>query len=273
MQEHKKEVIDEIQNAGALAHAYFHSEDFSNEVKNDGSVVTHIDAKIEERLEKYVREHFPDDTIIGEEGEGHEGSSGYVWYIDPIDGTDNFLRKIPFCAISVARLGDSKEGSFAVVHNPMTEQTFSAFGEERAYENEHPCTLTRDSLGGRLVISIGRGKEEWMKGAAYAMQHALGAKYGKCHAYGSTALEIAYVAANRIDAQLMMGLQPYDYAAGMFLVDSVEGAISIFEDGAWSLWEGTLKELCAKSPEASLVSHSDVHQDILESIGDIRSWE
>jgi myo-inositol-1(or 4)-monophosphatase len=209
-------LIQTIEDVSVAARAYFDSDDFSNNQKADGSVVTKVDQEIESAIRNFVRTNFPDDTIIGEEEEDVQGTSSYVWHIDPIDGTDNFLRKIPFCAVSVARLGDTEAGSFAIVHNPITSHTFTAFETEGAKENGHPVSCYPEPLGGRYVVALGRGRELWMKQAGNAIIAACGNEFGKGAAYGSAALEIAYVAAGRIDAYLTFGLSSYDYAAGLY---------------------------------------------------------
>ena len=264
-----------IKEAGKIAYKCFDSDDTKNEQKSDGSVVTEVDKSIEALLLQYIHENFPEDSIVGEEHGERAGKSGFVWYIDPIDGTDNFLRKIPFCAISVARLGDNAEDSFGIVHNPITKQTFSSFMETEGgvYENERLCNLTAEPLGGKYVISIGRGtKEKWMKPATYALNEALGMKYGRCSSFHCTALELSYIAANRIDAYLTYGLNSYDYAGGLFLVKAAGGAISTFEDGAWTRWEDNLKELCSKHGRILFTSHPDIHSEMLDFIGNPASW-
>ncbi|MFZ2593389.1 MAG: inositol monophosphatase [Minisyncoccia bacterium] len=262
-----------IVDSGNIARTYFDSNNKQHEQKNDGSVVTEIDTNIETMLLSFVREHFPGDEIRGEEHGTHAGTSGYVWHIDPIDGTDNFLRKIPFCGISVARLGSTDEGSFGIIYNPITRQMFTSLEGSAVGENEHVCTLTAESLGGRFAISIGRGKSEsWMRPACYALLSALGMKYGKSGTYGSTALELAYVAANRIDAFLTYGLKSYDYAAGLYMVRAGCGAISVCNDGIWKLWEGNIKDLCSEHGRTIFVSHPDVHAEVLAFIGDPKKW-
>ena len=191
----------------------------ANEQKADGSVVTTIDTAVEERLLKYIRTNFPDDTIVAEEGEGYHGRGGHVWYVDPIDGTDNFFRRIPFTAISVARLGETAEDSLGIVYNPITDQRFSSAMNEGVYENTQVHQLHSRIEGGRAIVSVCRGKEAWMKTATYNLQKQFGVRLGKGTAYGCCALEIAYIAANRIDGALIFGLQPYDDAAGLYLVD------------------------------------------------------
>ncbi len=263
-----------IKESGRIALDYFNSGDTSCEQKTDGSVVTKIDKAIEEKLITYIKANFPGDMIVGEEHGDHAGDSGFVWHIDPIDGTDNFLRKIPFCAISVARLGDTPADSFGIIHNPITGQTFSSFLETEGgvYENERVCQLTAEPLGGRYILSVGRGKEKWMKPVGYKIIEAFGLKYGKGTMLGCAALELAYVAANRVDAFLTYGLKTYDYAAGLFLVKAAGGAISVFREGKWQPWLGNLKELCSKSSETIFVSHPAVHQEFLATIGSPESW-
>lgn len=274
-QEQFHQFQDVVKEAGKIAYDYFYSPDTNNESKADGSVVTKIDKEIETILVTYIKEHFPDDAIVGEEHGVHEGNSGFVWHIDPIDGTDNFLRRIPFCAMSIARLGDTAEGSCAIVYNPITKQMFSSYLETLGdvYENEHLCNLTAESLGGKYVVALGRGtKEPWMKPSAYELYKGIGMKYGRATSYGCTALEFAYVAGNKIDAALTYGLYSYDYAAGLFLVKAAGGAISVFQDGAWKLWEGNLKELCAEHGRIIFASHPDTHDEMLDFIGDPKSW-
>lgn len=261
-----------IETEGLKARAYFDDNQSANEQKADGSVVTKIDTEIEAALVAYIRTEFPEDTIIGEESDGYKGASDFVWHIDPIDGTDNFLRRVPFCAISVARLGNTTEDSFGIVHNPITKQTFAALMDNGVYEKEHVHKLTDELLGGRAVISIGRGREYWMKSAGYNLQKAFGTTFGKCTVYNCTALELAYIAANRIDGFLTYGLHSYDYAAGLFLVKAAGGFISVFRNDAWSLWTGSIKELCSNHGEIIFVSHGGIHTDALALIKNPRDW-
>jgi len=268
-----QELARTIRNSGEQAHEYFISSSTDHLTKSDGSVVTEIDQQIERDLLDFVQKNFPDDAIVGEEYGDRQGNSSFVWHIDPIDGTDNFLRKIPFCGVSVARLGDTFEDSFGIVYNPLTRQMFSSLGDEGVFENEHVCNLTSEPLGGRFVISIGRGKgEPWMKKASYALQEELGNRFGKCLAYGSTALELAYIAANRIDAYLTFGLKSYDYAAGLFIARTAGARISVHTAEGWSEWKESIKELCSIHGRTIFVSHPDIHEDILSVIGDPKKW-
>ncbi|MBY0538200.1 inositol monophosphatase [Patescibacteria group bacterium] len=265
-------LVQLVETLGQQARAYFDDNQNTNEQKTDGSIVTQIDKDIEDALVDFIRTEFPDDTIIGEEGEGFVGTSDFVWHIDPIDGTDNFLRRIPFCAISVARLGSTTEDSFGIVHNPITNQTFAALMDNGVYEREHVHVLTDELLGGRAVVSIGRGREQWMKSAAFNLFKAIGTEVGKPMILNCTALELAYIAANRIDGVLNFGEKSYDYAAGLFLVKAAGGQISVFEHNTWSPWIGSLKELCAEHGKTMFISHGGIHTKAIELIGNPRDW-
>jgi|AntRauTorckE6833_2_1112554.scaffolds.fasta_scaffold09253_5 myo-inositol-1(or 4)-monophosphatase len=265
-------LLEEVREAGTLVREYFTSESMANEQKADGSVVTEIDTAVEAKLVAFVRREFPNDSIVAEEGSSHVGTSEYVWHIDPIDGTDNFFRRIPFTAISVARLGPTTEDSFGVVYNPITEQLFSSVMEGGVYENTRIHKLHNQIEGGRSIISLCRGKEPWMRSATYNLQKEFGTTLGKGAAYGCCALEIAYIAANRIDGVLTFGLNSYDYAAGLYLVRSAGGVISVFSDGKWQRWNDSLQLLCKEHGKTLFVSHEGIHDTVLAKVGDPRQW-
>ena len=116
--------------------------------------------------------------------------------------------------------------------------------ENGVYENARVHVLNDELLGGRAVVTIARGKALWMKSASYNLRKAIGMELGRCDPLGCCALEIAYVAANRVDGVLTFVLNSWDYAAGLYLVRAGGGSISVFEDCAWRLWTGELKPLC-----------------------------
>ena len=276
IEERFHEVKALIESVGTEARAYFDSASVENVAKGDGSAVTVVDGHIERALLDYIGTHFPDDAVVGEEHGSKPGTSGFVWHIDPLDGTDNFVRKIPFFGVSVARLGDTAEDSFAIVHNPATGQTFSTFLETEGgvYENERLCTMTKEPLtGSRYMLTIGAGRgEAWMQPAKFRIAESLGVAYGNATFYRSSALELAYVAANRIDGYLTFGIKSWDYAAGLFLVRAAGGAISVFENGAWRRVTESLKSVCSTHGKTLFASHPDFHDEVLARIGDPAVW-
>ncbi len=266
-----------IEDAGKYAREYFDSPINPSTQKADGTVVTEIDKKIETIIRTHVAERFPDDTIVGEEGDTREGTNGFVWFIDPIDGTDNFVRKIPFFAVTATRLGPTAEDSMAIIHNPISGQTFASLMEDGAYENEHLCNLTADIIGGRTYISVGASsrKAAWVKPARTKMMEALSDRFGQSTMLGSSLLQFAYVSSGRIDANFCFALSPWDSAAGLYVVKAAGGAISVFENGSWSLYKGAIKDLYGDhfdQEPITFVSHQDIHQEILDFVGDPQAW-
>ena len=266
-----------IEELGDLARDYFDSDTSANEQKGDGSVVTDIDKMIETKLTTFIKEHFPGEAILGEEHGLSEGTNNFVWAIDPIDGTENFVRKIPFFAITVARLGDTSEGSFAVVYNPISRQMFITFSGQAVLENGRICRIPEETIGGRHFITVTgtNSSGDWIKPARQNIQRALYLEFGKSGHYHSSLLEHAYVAAGRIDGLLQIEMSAWDSAAGLCLVRASGGAISVFEGGKWRSHEGSLKELYGANFLARptlFVSRPDIHDRALTMIGSPQAW-
>ncbi|MBP7992903.1 MAG: hypothetical protein KAZ30_04640, partial [Candidatus Magasanikbacteria bacterium] len=106
----------------------------------------------------------------------------------------------------------------------------------------------------------------------YKIMENFGLTMGKGTSLGCTAMELAYLSANRIDAYLSFGLKSYDYAAGLFLAKAAGAIISVYEDKTWKPWAGNLKEFCSIHARTFFVSHPAVHQEMLAVIGDISKW-
>ncbi len=239
--------------------------------------MTKIDQDTEAAIRAFVAEHFPNDTVVGEEDDTVYGTSGFVWYIDPIDGTDNFVRKIPFFAITATRLGPSAEDSFSVIHNPISGQTFASLMEDGSYENEHLCNHTADTIGGRIFIDVSGNSKTypWTMTARANLWKGIYQKFGKCSSYHCALLGLAYVAAGRLDGYLSLGHKPWDAAAGLYLVKSAGGAISVCTDGVWQRYTGAIKDLFGEQHDSSVItfaSHPDIHDEILDFIGDPEKW-
>ncbi|MCA9362164.1 inositol monophosphatase family protein [Candidatus Kaiserbacteria bacterium] len=268
-------LIEVVETAGQLAREYFYQHEAFAE-KEDRSVVTKIDTETEAALRAFIAAHFPHDTIVGEEGADVTGDSGYVWYIDPIDGTENFIRKIPLFSITATRLGPGPEGSCAVVHNPISRQTFASFMEAGVYENRTLATRAATAIGGRRAIHVlSSSYEPWVKPAKHRLVHELGARYGRSASFSAGLLELAYVAAGRLDGVIALHNNPWDTAAGLYLNKSAGSRISLFVDGEWQGYHGAISALYGASKRERpilLVSDPVMHDELCAFVGDPRQW-
>lgn len=263
-------------NAGKYAKEYFDSDVSPSTLKADGSILTEIDGKIERILREHIAERFPEDTVVGEEYGADAGASEFVWYLDPIDGTNNFVRKIPFFGVTATRLGSTPEDSFSIVHNPVTGQVFASLMEDGTYENERLCNLQEPVVDSKYFITVSTMKSEpWMMQARYNLYGAIATEFGKSGHYSSALLEFAYVAAGRLDGFLAMGFTSWDTAAGLYLVKAAGGAISIWKDEQWQRYDGPIKSLYGDhclDRVTVFASHAHIHDRFIEFVGDPRKW-
>ena len=183
--------------------------------------VTECDRESERRIvERIFREH-PDSTIVGEEG-GQQGSGAVQWYVDPIDGTNNFVAGIPFFCVSIAAALDGKLLA-GVVYDPSKGETFAA-STAGATLNGEPMQSTGSTTdaGSTLLTEFPRSGRP-VDPDELARFGALLPSFRAVRRMGSTALHLAYVAAGRADATFGMGTNPWDIAAGVLLIQQAGG--------------------------------------------------
>jgi myo-inositol-1(or 4)-monophosphatase len=263
---------------GDIARDYFLGIHAENTQKHDGTVVTEVDAIIEKKLKLFIKNNFPEDAIYGEEEGFVPGTSEFVWVIDPIDGTDNFVRKIPFFGITVARLGKGGEGTFSIIYNPASRQTFSAFEGKQLCENGVPCVAVKGQVAGRNFVTVtgANSSAPWIKMARQNLQKGLYKEFGKSGHYHSSLLEHAYVATGKLEGLLQIEMNAWDSAAGVYLVLAGGGAVSVFSEGVWVKHTGPIQDLYGTDfsiKPTLFVSYQDIHERALAFIGDPKDWE
>ena len=178
---------------GRLALEYFHRAQVS--WKPDGSMVTDADVAVQEQLATEIARAFPDDAVVGEEGqlEDGRGEALYSWVLDPIDGTNNFGRGLPGFAVSIGVLRNRQPFAGAV-YDPLTRWLFTACAGRGAWLNDwplrtRPVPLSRSSLvsiRSPLEHGVPPFVEEWLR--RYRLRR-----------FGSTALHLCYVALGALD--------------------------------------------------------------------------
>jgi myo-inositol-1(or 4)-monophosphatase len=214
------------------------------ESKSRNDFVTHVDHAVEKEIIYHLRRAFPEHAIRGEESGLHEGSgnSDYEWLIDPIDGTTNFIHGIPHFAVSIACLHKGRV-EHGVIIDPMKREEFTTSRGKGAQLNGRRIRVsTRQGFAGALIgtgIPFSGFTVEHME-PYLACLREIAEQTSGIRRPGSAALDLAYVAAGRLDGFWEMGLKPWDIAAGVLLIQEAGGLISDFKGGESYLKTGNI---------------------------------
>jgi myo-inositol-1(or 4)-monophosphatase len=213
----------------------------SVEEKTKNDFVTHADRESEERIVAAIRERFPDDAFLGEEGGPRQGIEGArVWIIDPLDGTSNFVSGFPFWCVSIA----AREGEHlvaAVVWDPLRDEMYTAERGAGAWRNQTRLSVTgRPSLEGAFVATGFPFRNRQKIDSYLALFKAVFVHARAIRRAGSAALDLAYVAAGVFDGFFEFRLSPWDIAAGALLIQEAGGELTDFDGGDGYLERGNV---------------------------------
>ncbi|ADU97199.1 inositol monophosphatase [Thermovibrio ammonificans HB-1] len=208
------------------------------EEKARNDFVTEADKKSEMIIIKTIQESFPQHAIVAEESGSH-GSGSWQWFIDPLDGTKNFIHGLPMFCVSI---GVAYKGELvaAVVKAPLLEETFVAEKGAGAFCNGVKLKVSSRPFEEALVATgfPFRGKEmldSYLKCFKEVFLSVSGLR--RC---GSAALDLAYTAKGVFDGFWEMSLHPWDIAAGILLVEEAGGVVTDFEGGRSFLSSGNI---------------------------------
>jgi myo-inositol-1(or 4)-monophosphatase len=201
---------------------------FTIDYKGRNDLVTNVDREVEQFIRSELGKLFPEDSILGEEfGEDAHQNKDRVWMIDPIDGTTNFSQGIPIYCVSIA-LQEHGETVVGVIYDPTRDELFSAQQGVGTHLNGVPLAVsTQDDLA-RAVLATGfppLKEGDTFKTIVERMGNIVSASRGM-RRLGSAALDLAYVAAGRLDGFWEYNLNPWDTAAGYLLVQEAGGKVS-----------------------------------------------
>lgn len=209
------------------------------EQKAHNDFVSEVDKMAEQEIVEHIHKAYPDHAILCEEsGLLNDGKSDTQWIIDPIDGTTNFIHGFPQYAVSIAcKVKDKLE--VGLVYNPKTDELFTATRGEGALLNNRRIRVSqRLSLDGALVgVGIPFSPNRDFDGYLSQLRRFMGKPAGIRRA-GASALDMAFVAAGRLDAYWEEQLKPWDIAAGTLLVKEAGGLVGDFKGGNTSLESG-----------------------------------
>ncbi|HYP47993.1 MAG TPA: inositol monophosphatase family protein [Thermoleophilaceae bacterium] len=191
---------------------------------SDTDMVSDADREAERAIVELLRTERSGDGLLGEEGAHSEGSSGRRWIVDPLDGTVNFLYGFPAWAVSVA-LEDERGLAVGVVYDPLREEVFAAARGEGARLNGAPLRVSGRHALERAMVATGFSYEERRRERQAEVVARLLPQVRDIRRAGAAALDLAWLAAGRVDAYYERGLHPWDWAAGTLLVTEAGGAV------------------------------------------------
>ena len=213
-------------------------------VKSRNDFASEVDRQAESEIVSILQRAYPDHAILGEEhGALGPQDSDHVWVIDPLDGTTNFLHGFPQFAVSIGLLhrGRPERG---VVYDPVKQELFTAARGQGATLNNRRLRVTRQNgLTGALLGTGIPFKDQSYLDAYLGMLKDLLRDAAGIRRAGSAALDLAYVAAGRFDGFWEIGLNSWDMAAGVLLVQEAGGLVTDLEGGARYLETGSI--VCA----------------------------
>lgn len=218
-----------LREAGKRAHERFLSRAFEIEEKGMQDFVSEVDRQTEAFIRESLTTLFPDDTVLGEEDGGTAGNR--AWIVDPIDGTTNFVRGIPFWCLSAGFVVDGVP-AVGVIYDPCRDEIFCAHKGGGAMLNGVPMRASSISEPSRAILSIGFNFKAPIERHNQLLAGLLsaGAVY---RMHGAGALALAHVAAGRLDGFWEAFIHPWDVAAGIVLVTEAGGVVSDYplDDG------------------------------------------
>jgi len=179
------------------------------------------DALVVER----IRSVYPDDAIVSEEGGRVEGGSGRTWYVDPLDGTINYLYGIPHWSVSIA-CADADGALAGAVYDPLRDELFSAGRGAGATLGSRRLAVTAVTDTGLALVATGFSYDARERAAQAAVVARVAASVRDIRRAGSAALDLAWVAAGRLDAYFEVSRSPWDSAAGELLVREAGGDVT-----------------------------------------------
>jgi myo-inositol-1(or 4)-monophosphatase len=251
--------------AGAKLREHY-AQGVETEYKGDVDLVTVADRACEKLIRARLGEVFPAHGIFGEEGTRERLEGEFRWYVDPLDGTTNFAHGFPQFCVSLGLEQRSKgtpadaDGTVvaAVIYDPLRDELFTAERGRGAELNGKRMHVSRSAHLAESLIATGFPSRKRHESPNVHFYHEFTLRSHGVRRAGSAALDLAYVAAGRLDAFWEFNLNPWDTAAGMLLVEEAGGKITDFAGEPFQL---ASREL--------LASNGRIHDELIALFDDM----
>lgn len=193
-------------------------------IKGRGNVVTETDFAVERAVFEVLTRHYPGHAVLSEETASATDSDGWLWVVDPLDGTKNFSRGLPHFAFTIA-LCYSHQPVVALTAHPLLGDQFTAVRGQGCRLNGRPVAVRECAAVRDAVVSLDLGYDAERARRQLELAARLWPGMQSLRINGSAALGFAYLAAGRWDLYLHSDLQPWDVAAGLLLVREAGGNV------------------------------------------------
>jgi myo-inositol-1(or 4)-monophosphatase len=228
--------------AGALLRDYFHR-GVHAEYKGEVDVVTEADRASEKLITERLRAAFPAHGIYGEEGTRQSLDGEYRWYVDPLDGTTNFAHGFPVFGVVLGcehrpdGLAANEDGEMVagVIYDPLRDEMFTAERGSGARLNGKPIHVSRTSMLQESLIATGFPSQKRHRNPNVHFYQQFTLRSHGVRRAGSAALDLAYVAAGRLEAFWELNLNPWDTSAGFLIVEEAGGKVTHFDGSKFTL--------------------------------------
>lgn len=251
--------------AGARLREFF-AQGVATEYKGDVDVVTVADRTVEKLIRTRLAEVFPEHGVYGEEGTREGMEREFRWYVDPLDGTTNFAHGFPQFCVSMGleqrggRIKADEDGTLlaGVIYDPLRDELFAAERGRGATLNAKALQVSKTSGLAEALVATGFPSRKRHRSPNIHFYHEFTLRSHGVRRAGSAALDLAYVAAGRLDAFWEFNLNPWDTAAGILLVTEAGGQVSDFSGAAVQL-----------NSREVLASNSLVHNELVGMFQDL----
>lgn len=194
--------------------------------------VTAYDCKIQEMLQIKLAQILPEAEFLGEEEDCMiNREAEYIFVVDPIDGTTNFIKDYHMSCVSIGLIRNGKR-YLGVVHNPYLDETFSAISGEGAYMNGNAIHVSSDDLENGVVLFGASPYNTELAKASFKLAYEYFQKCLDIRRSGSAALDLCSIASGRAELYFELILSPWDFAAGALIVEEAGGIVTTVEGGA-----------------------------------------
>jgi myo-inositol-1(or 4)-monophosphatase len=230
-----------------IAKSHENSDKVETSLKGTNDYVTNVDQEAEALIIDTIKTSYPDHSIIAEESGLNEGKDSDVqWIIDPLDGTTNFVRGIPHFSVSIAvRIKGKTE--VACVYDPMLNELFTAQRGSGAQLNNARIRVKQHKDLDGTILATGFPFKQKQHSESYIK--IVGSLFTECADFrrtGSAALDLCYLASNRVDGYFELGLKPWDMAAGELIAREAGAILTDFAGGTNYMKSGNIVGSSAK---------------------------